>query len=119
MTVHLKNGPVADVPATARIIDDPDERRAVMRRIIDTAWHQQELEAMVAHSPLIEVTSSASPPDPRRARGRPQPRHVPSARALGTTDSGPSNHPARLSPHLAAGDTARGRRAARTDCSSR
>ncbi len=56
LTVHLKNGPVADVPATARIIDDPAERRAVMERIIATAWPRQNLEEMVAHSPLIEVT---------------------------------------------------------------
>lgn len=56
LIVHLKTGIRADLPATARIITDPDERRAVMRRIIETAWHQQELEAMVAHSPLIEVT---------------------------------------------------------------
>ena len=54
-TVHLKRGLVADVPASARIIDDADERREVMRRIIETAWHGMDLEAMVAWSPLIEV----------------------------------------------------------------
>ena len=41
---------------TARIVEDPDERRRVMRHIIETAWHGQNLEAMVAYSPLIEVT---------------------------------------------------------------
>ncbi|HLY35180.1 MAG TPA: nitroreductase/quinone reductase family protein [Candidatus Limnocylindria bacterium] len=56
MTFHLKRGIVADLPATARIVTDPSERRAVMRRIIDTAWHGLDLETMVAHSPLIEVT---------------------------------------------------------------
>jgi deazaflavin-dependent oxidoreductase (nitroreductase family) len=56
MTFHLKNGIQADLAATARIVSDPDERRRIMRQIIDTAWHQQDLEAMVAHSPLIEVT---------------------------------------------------------------
>jgi deazaflavin-dependent oxidoreductase (nitroreductase family) len=56
LTIHLKNGLVADVPATARIIDDPTERRAIMERIIATAWHDQDLEQMVAHSPLIEVS---------------------------------------------------------------
>jgi len=55
-TFHLKRGSKADLPATARIVEDPEERRTVMRRIIETAWHGQNLEAMVAHSPLIEVT---------------------------------------------------------------
>lgn len=56
LTFHLKRGIVADLPATARIVTDPDERRGVMRRIIETAWHDQDLETMVAYSPLIEVT---------------------------------------------------------------
>lgn len=56
LTVHLKTGILADLPATARIITDPTERRDVIRRIIETAWHRQDLETMVAHSPLIEVT---------------------------------------------------------------
>lgn len=55
LTVHLKTGMHADLPATARIITDPDERRTIMRRIIETAWHRLDLETMVAHSPLIEV----------------------------------------------------------------
>jgi deazaflavin-dependent oxidoreductase (nitroreductase family) len=55
LTLHLKRGLVADVPATARIIDDPDERREVMRRIIETAWHGMDLDTMVAWSPLVEV----------------------------------------------------------------
>jgi deazaflavin-dependent oxidoreductase (nitroreductase family) len=55
-TFHLKRGSKADLPATARIVDDPDERQTVMRHIIETAWHGQNLEAMVAYSPLIEVS---------------------------------------------------------------
>ena len=55
-TFHLKRGSRADLPAAARIIEDPDERRTVMRHIIETAWHGQDLEAMVAYSPLIEVS---------------------------------------------------------------
>ena len=55
-TFHLK-GPIrADLPATARVITDPDERARVMSRIIESAWHGQNLAAMVAHSPLVEVT---------------------------------------------------------------
>jgi deazaflavin-dependent oxidoreductase (nitroreductase family) len=56
MTVHLKRGPVADLPGTARVITDPEERHAVMARIIASAWHDQDLQTMVAQSPLIEVT---------------------------------------------------------------
>ncbi len=55
-TFHLKRGPVADLPARARVVTDEAERRDVMRKIIDTAWHQMDLETMVARSPLIEVT---------------------------------------------------------------
>ena len=55
-TFHIKRGLRTDLPATARIVDDPDERRRVMRHIIETAWHGQDLEAMVAYSPLIEVS---------------------------------------------------------------
>jgi hypothetical protein len=38
------------------VITDETERREVLRQIIDTAWHQQDLETMVRESPLIEVT---------------------------------------------------------------
>lgn len=58
-TFHLKRGVRADLPATARVITDPQERLAVMRRIIESAWHGQNLAAMVAYSPLIEVTFEA------------------------------------------------------------
>jgi deazaflavin-dependent oxidoreductase (nitroreductase family) len=55
LTVHLKHGIKADLPATARVIDDPAERREIMRQIIDTAWSRLNLDTMVAYSPLIEV----------------------------------------------------------------
>jgi deazaflavin-dependent oxidoreductase (nitroreductase family) len=56
LTVHLK-GPiaVADLPATARIVDDPTERRRVLERVA-RAWRRTDLDTMVALSPLIEVT---------------------------------------------------------------
>jgi len=54
MTVHLKTGVQADLPATARVIEDERERRAILERIA-RAWNRSDLEAMVAHSPLIEV----------------------------------------------------------------
>jgi deazaflavin-dependent oxidoreductase (nitroreductase family) len=56
LTVHLK-GPVAvaDLPATARIVDDPTERRRVLDRVAK-AWQRTDLDRMVETSPLIEVT---------------------------------------------------------------
>jgi len=59
-TFHVKRGSKTDLPATARIVEDPSERRRVMRHIIETAWHGQNLDAMVAYSPLIEVTFDAA-----------------------------------------------------------
>lgn len=55
MIVHLK-GPiaVADLPATARIVDDPAERRTILERVA-RAWRRTDLDRMVAQSPLIEV----------------------------------------------------------------
>ena len=56
LTFHLK-GPVAvaDLPATARIVDDEDERRRILGRVAQ-AWRRTDLERMVQFSPLIEVT---------------------------------------------------------------
>lgn len=56
LTFHLK-GPiaVADLPATARVVDEEDERRRVLERVAK-AWNRTDLERMVAWSPLIEVT---------------------------------------------------------------
>src|SRR5256885_9833963 len=59
MTVHLK-GPlaVADLPASARVVDDEPERRHVLERVA-RAWRRTDLDRMVAWSPLIEVTIDA------------------------------------------------------------
>jgi deazaflavin-dependent oxidoreductase (nitroreductase family) len=56
LTVHLK-GPLAfaDLPATARIVDDATERRPILERVA-RAWNRTDVDAMVANSPLIEVT---------------------------------------------------------------
>ncbi len=53
MIVHLKQGPVVDVPATARVIDDPEERRAILPRVA-RVWNRDP-GPMIEHSPLIEV----------------------------------------------------------------
>lgn len=56
LTVHLKRGLVADLPATARIITEPAERRPIIERVC-AAWNRLDrVEAFVARSPLIEVT---------------------------------------------------------------
>jgi deazaflavin-dependent oxidoreductase (nitroreductase family) len=52
---HLKRGVTADLPATARVITDEAERRAILEHVA-RAWNRSDLENMVAHSPLIEVT---------------------------------------------------------------
>jgi deazaflavin-dependent oxidoreductase (nitroreductase family) len=52
---HLKDGVNADLPATARIIGDEAERREVMPHIA-RAWKRDDVDVMVASSPLFEVT---------------------------------------------------------------
>ena len=61
VTIHLK-GPVAvaDVPATGRVITDPAERRSLLEGVA-TNWGRTDLEAMLEHSPLIEVTVPGYP----------------------------------------------------------
>jgi deazaflavin-dependent oxidoreductase (nitroreductase family) len=54
MTFHLKGAVSADLPATARVITDPAERRPIIERVAE-AW-RRDPEVMQAHSPLIEVT---------------------------------------------------------------
>jgi deazaflavin-dependent oxidoreductase (nitroreductase family) len=56
LTVHLK-GPVAvaDLPATARVVEEEAERRQVLERVA-RAWRRTDLDRMVVESPLIEVT---------------------------------------------------------------
>jgi deazaflavin-dependent oxidoreductase (nitroreductase family) len=56
LTVHLKGSlAAADLPATARIVDDPTERRHVLERIAH-AWRRTDVDRMVIESPLIEVS---------------------------------------------------------------
>ncbi|MGH7763909.1 MAG: nitroreductase family deazaflavin-dependent oxidoreductase [Candidatus Dormibacteraceae bacterium] len=54
-TFHLKGQTQADLLATARVISDEKERRAVLPAIA-RAWKRDDLDEMVRHSPLIEVT---------------------------------------------------------------
>ena len=54
-TFHLKGSVRADLPATARIINDEAERRDVLPHIA-RIWKRDDLDVMVAQSPLFEVT---------------------------------------------------------------
>jgi deazaflavin-dependent oxidoreductase (nitroreductase family) len=54
-TFHLTGPLQADLPATARVITDEAERRAILPHVA-RAWRRDDLEAMVSWSPLIEVT---------------------------------------------------------------
>jgi deazaflavin-dependent oxidoreductase (nitroreductase family) len=54
-TFHLKGAVKADLPATARAIVEPVERRAVMDRVAQN-WGRADLEVMLARSPLVAVT---------------------------------------------------------------
>jgi deazaflavin-dependent oxidoreductase (nitroreductase family) len=55
MTFHLKGKVRADLPATARVIEDEAERRRILPHIARN-WGRKDLEKMVEQSPLIEVT---------------------------------------------------------------
>jgi deazaflavin-dependent oxidoreductase (nitroreductase family) len=54
-TFHLKRGVTADLPARARVITDEAERRAILTHVARN-WNRTDLDFMVAHSPLVEVT---------------------------------------------------------------
>src|SRR5450631_1317899 len=54
-TFHLKGKVRADLPATARVIDEEPERREILPHIA-RIWGRKDIEEMVRHSPLIEVT---------------------------------------------------------------
>jgi deazaflavin-dependent oxidoreductase (nitroreductase family) len=61
ITIHLKGpGAQADLDGTARVITDPAERREVLAGVARN-WGRTDLEAMVAYSPLIEVSIPGYP----------------------------------------------------------
>ncbi|MGV8964706.1 MAG: nitroreductase family deazaflavin-dependent oxidoreductase [Cellulomonas sp.] len=72
VTLHLKVRTVADVPATARVVDDPVERRP----LIDAAarrWGRTDIDTMLAHSPLIELSVDGYPGPSGDRAAPPQP----------------------------------------------
>lgn len=56
LTFHVKGPLAVDLPATARIISDPTERRATAEWVVANAWRNQNVDAMTDYSPMIEVT---------------------------------------------------------------
>ena len=62
-TFHLKQSVVADLPARAAPITDPEERRAIFERILSDLGGTQDLEAWLARSPLMTVSFSDPFPD--------------------------------------------------------
>lgn len=56
-TFHLKETVMADLPAVARPILDPQERRSILSAP-EMSWYREQVEAvdeLVAGSPLVEV----------------------------------------------------------------
>jgi len=54
-TFHLKQSTQADLPATATPITDEPTRRQVLTKVVQKWNKQDELEAYVQSSPLVEV----------------------------------------------------------------
>ena len=53
LVVHVKSGEPVDLPARARPIEDPDERRQVFDRLLTSTRY--DLETWIARSPLVEL----------------------------------------------------------------
>jgi len=54
-TFHLRGAAAADLPATARVITELAERRTVLEHVARN-WNRTDVDFMVQHSPLIEVS---------------------------------------------------------------
>ncbi len=61
LTVHLKQGVTADLPAIARVVTGEAERRELLIHVA-RSWSRTDVDAMVAWSPLVEVTIPGYPP---------------------------------------------------------
>ena len=57
--MHLKQSVVADVPATARVVSDPEERRPLIEAAA-RRWGRTDVPEMLRHSPLIVLTVDGS-----------------------------------------------------------
>jgi deazaflavin-dependent oxidoreductase (nitroreductase family) len=59
-TFHLTGPVLADLPATARPITEPVERKALMERVARNWRRDDQLDVMMRRSPLVEVTFDAA-----------------------------------------------------------
>lgn len=55
VVVHLKRTVVADLPATARVVTDLEERRPLIEAAAER-WRRTDVDYMLEHSPLIVLT---------------------------------------------------------------
>ena len=60
ITIHLKGAVSTDLPATARAITDPAERRAILEKVA-RVWNRTDVGVMLEFSPLIEVSIPGYP----------------------------------------------------------
>ncbi len=60
LTIRLKQTTNAEVAATARVIEEPVERRQILESVA-ARWRRTDVDVMVAHSPLIELTVAGYP----------------------------------------------------------
>jgi len=65
LVFHLKHGVIADLPATATVLTDPDERRRILREFVEqfnvrrepgSPWPIGLVDEWVEGSPLAEIT---------------------------------------------------------------
>ncbi|HEX6656403.1 MAG TPA: nitroreductase family deazaflavin-dependent oxidoreductase [Candidatus Limnocylindria bacterium] len=54
VTFHLKGAVTADLPATARELTEPAERRRIMEQVARN-WRRTDVDRMMVASPLVEV----------------------------------------------------------------
>jgi len=59
VVVHVKRSVVVDVPATARVVRDPEERRPLIEAAAKR-WGRTDVPEMLRHSPLIVLTVDAA-----------------------------------------------------------
>jgi deazaflavin-dependent oxidoreductase (nitroreductase family) len=55
VVIHLKQSVLGDVPATARVVTDPSERRPLIEAAA-RRWGRTDVPDMLRHSPLIVLT---------------------------------------------------------------
>jgi len=63
VVIHLKQSVVIDVPATARVVTNIDERRPFIEAAAKR-WRRTDVSDMLRHSPLIVGTVDDSSDDP-------------------------------------------------------